>query len=357
MYWKQVRSQVYTRNAKENNAVLLITQNLLYRYFSQKLNQLVMMGAGVKEIEVLVGLITCQRPKLLSQLLESITSQTIFSTDIAVAVLVVDNDSEGSAASVVERYLDDFPCPVIYQVEEKKGIPYARNRVVEYAVQKKAQHIVFIDDDETAPPEWLDNLYNCIKKSGADAVKGCVKSVLPKGDIPGWAKCIKRKEWYSEDGKQIKGLSTNNVIFSTRLVNEMGLRFNEYFALTGGSDIEFFTRAAEGGSVHIVTNDATVHEYVHKSRLNLKWQFFRLYRIGAVSTYMAIKSKGYLYTFFRYFPKIILRLIAGPLLLCTAGLLHSPSRLLAVHFIGSSLGHILGFWGLLGSEYKNIHGN
>ena len=305
---------------------------------------------------ILVGIATYKRPKMLAQLLDSLAQQTIFNTDIKIEIVIVDNDKDQSAAVVFDQYSDKISCGMHYLNEMERGIPFARNKVLDHAIDGKAEYIAFIDDDETADPDWLLTLHQIITSKSVDAVQGPVISLLPE-DAPGWAIQESKKKSNRKEGEQREGLATNNIIFSSRLITEKGLRFNMSFALSGGSDIDFFQRAARLGSLHIWTNRALVYEKIPKTRLTLNWEFQRSFRVGATNTYSSVQQKGLGYGIKRYMPKIIARLLLGPIIFVTAGLLSAELRLLSVRWTGSALGHFLGFWGILGSEYSNIHGN
>jgi len=307
-------------------------------------------------LNILLGVITCKRPRMLADLLGSLAQQTIFNTDISVEIVIVDNDAGKSAASILEEYSGRFSCGMRYLTEEKRGIPFARNTVLEHAVKRQAEYIAFIDDDETADPDWLLTLYRIIKSEAVDAVQGPVIMILPE-DAPGWAIRGARKRSSRKEGAPQNALATNNVIFSSKLITEKGLRFDTGFALSGGSDIDFFQRSARLGCRHIWTNRALVYEKIPGSRLTLTWEFQRSFRVGATNTYSSLQQRGLGYCMKRYFLKIIARLLFGPLLLVTAGIFSAGMRLLAVRWTGSALGHFLGFFGLLGKEYTSIHGN
>lgn len=278
-------------------------------------------------------------------------------TTTKIETVIVDNDDQHSGLPVYNEFAAHFPCNLKYLPETRRGIPYARNRVIEYAIDCNAQHIAFIDDDETASPGWLAALFTVITTSGVDGVQGQVISLLPDADVPRWADIAKRKAWNKKEGEPRKGMSTNNVIFKTAIAKQSGLRFDERFALSGGSDIDFFNRSTEMGNNHIWTNTATVYEEIPHSRLTVRWQFQRLFRVGAATTYMSIRQKGHLYTLIRYLPKIVSRLVLGPLLLISIGMVWPKVFLTSVHWTGSAAGLISGFVGKLGREYSTIHGS
>ena len=305
---------------------------------------------------ILVGIATCKRPQMLGELLDSLAQQTILNIDIVVEIVIVDNHEDQSAAALFDQYSDKMRCGMQYLHETKRGIPFARNRVLDHAIYRQAEYIAFIDDDETAAPDWLLTMHQIITSRAVDAVQGPVISLLPE-DAPNWAIKDRKKKSNRTEGEPKGALSTNNVIFSSRLIVEKGLRFDKRFALSGGSDIDFFQRSARLGSCHIWTNRALVYEKIPRSRLSLKWELQRSFRVGATNTYSSVKQKGLGYGIKRYILKIIARLLLGPLILITAGIFSAKMRLLAIRWIGSAVGHFLGFFGILGSEYSNIHGD
>ena len=305
---------------------------------------------------ILVGIPTYKRPKMLANLLDSLAKQTILNTNIVVEIVIVDNDKDQGALTVFDKYSDKMHCRMQYLHEVKRGIPFARNKVLDHAIDRQAEFIAFIDDDETADPDWLLTLHQIITTKPVDAVQGPVISLLPE-NAPRWAIKDREKKSKRKEGEHKTTLATNNVMFSSRLIVEKGLRFDERFALSGGEDVDFFQRSARLGNCHIWTNRALVYEKIPETRLTLKWEFQRSYSVGATNTFSSVQQKGIGYGIKRYMLKVIARLLLGPLILFTAGLLSAQMRLLSVRWIGSALGHFLGFFGILGSEYSYIHGD
>ena len=259
---------------------------------------------------ILVGIATCKCPQMLGELLDSLAQQTILNTDIVVEIVIVDNDEDQSAATLFDQYSDKMRCGMQYLHETKRGIPFARNRVLDHAIYRQAEYIAFIDDDETAATDWLLTMHQIITSRAIDAVQGPVISLLPE-DAPNWAIKDRKKKSNRTEGEQKGALSTNNVIFSSRLIVEKGLRFDERFALSGGSDIDFFQRSERLGSCHIWTNRALVYEKIPRSRLSLKWELQRSFKVGATNTYSSVKQKSLDYGIKRYGLKIITRLLLG----------------------------------------------
>src|SRR5208282_1002266 len=82
-------------------------------------------GQGLMNISLCIA--TCHRSDRLHALLGDLITQQFPVHEI----IVVDNDADGSARLVVERYArDNPPCPIHYAIEPIRSIALARNRAV-----------------------------------------------------------------------------------------------------------------------------------------------------------------------------------------------------------------------------------
>jgi succinoglycan biosynthesis protein ExoM len=310
-------------------------------------------------LRIALGIITYKRPQMLQELLESIASQSIFQRqDVKVELVLVDNDPASSALSQFEQYRSQVEIPAFYYTEKRRGIPYARNTVLEHAKESGVDFVAFIDDDEVAAQDWLEQLFDVLTSLKVDGVQGPVVNRLPV-NAPRWAEKVygKQKHLKRNEGECKAVLSTNNVLFSMRLVTDCGLAFDEVYAQSGGSDADFFLRASRLGSTHVWTNRAIVYETVPISRLTQRWQFQRTFRGGAGNTFMYVRQHGVLAGIRRYWLKIPSRIVFGLIILASAGLFSGAIRILAIRRIASGVGHLSGFFGVLGSEYTKTHGN
>lgn len=106
---------------------------------------------------IAIAVITFRRPALLEALLDSLLAQELpAEEEYAVRIIVVDNDDEGSAFDVIKRAAEDSRYPVEAATEPEPGIPFAREKSVLLAWDDDA--LIFVDDDEVAPPGWLCTL-------------------------------------------------------------------------------------------------------------------------------------------------------------------------------------------------------
>ena len=100
---------------------------------------------------VCAGVCTIQRPEMLAKCLRSLAAQKNLD-GLDFKILVVDNDATPSSAHVVKAVSSSCPFPIHYYHEPKRGIPMARNRVLESASAIGADWLAFLDDDQRAFP-------------------------------------------------------------------------------------------------------------------------------------------------------------------------------------------------------------
>jgi succinoglycan biosynthesis protein ExoM len=239
---------------------------------------------------IVIAIITYKRPDSLATTLRSL--QSLILPDCKVKALVVDNDIECSAKETVETYQPHLPFPLEYRMEPEKGIPYARNRVLEACVND--DYIAFIDDDDTATSSWLISLYDTARRYYVDVVKGQVFYLFPSGhehlaalDI--FAPVAK------PTGTRLLSAWSNNVLFSTNIYKDSKLRFDADFAGSGGSDSHFFSTAFEQGAKIVMCAEAIVYSDVTLARTRGQWLAKRHLRVGAAMTVSDMKRRGFFY--------------------------------------------------------------
>ena len=242
-------------------------------------------------VSITVAIVTYRRPERLSQTLASLRAIVLL-PQMSVRLLVVDNDKASSAWKIVEAMRASMPFPVEYVVEPIPGIPQARNRALAEAID--SDYIAFIDDDDIADPHWLVELYRAAQAFNAQVVKGQVIYRFPPGE-----KRLTALDIFSPvllpSGSELDNAWTNNVIFSTWIFRHTGLRFDQSFTHTGGSDSHFFSMAKEAGAKIVLSNEAIVYSDIAGERTGWKWLARRHMRIGATMTMSDMKRSGLLY--------------------------------------------------------------
>lgn len=273
--------------------------------------------APPRRISVCVA--TYRRPQKLALLLADLARQSLPPCE----VIVVDNDPAGSALSVVERMrASGAPGRWVYASESQQNISLARNRSIMLARQ---EWLAFVDDDERAPATWLQGLADCAGAYAADGVLGPVLPVLPE-DAAEWLQRGGLHEWpRMPTGTVVPAnrLRFGNVLLRREhLIRQPG-PFDPAFGLTGGEDGDLLNRLRQAGARIIWCDEAWVQEPVDRSRLKLRWLWWRALRggqdharhllLGRYGQKNAIQRLGY---FARAVGQV---LVAGILALITVG--------------------------------------
>lgn len=229
---------------------------------------------------ILIGVSTTERLDGLDRLLEVLATAT--SPADGVDVAVVDNAPSDDTHRVVERAAARTGRQIAYLAESEPGIPFARNACVRAALERGANALIFIDDDEWPASGWLEALLATWRRTEADIVVGPAKAVLP-ADAPGWARHsgVFDKDRNLPDGAAVRTAYSYNTLVSRHALETLGPTFDAAFRYTGASDHHYFKQAAAAGLRSVWSADALVYEEVDPGRVRLAWVVKRGYRIGA----------------------------------------------------------------------------
>jgi glucosyl-dolichyl phosphate glucuronosyltransferase len=140
-------------------------------------------------IDITVLLCTYNRSQRLGETLESLVFQSL-PESLCWEILVVDNNSADETRQVVEGFQRRYQNRVRYLFEPKQGISHARNAAIREAA---GDILAFIDDDETATPNWLQNLTMNLH---SDEWAGAGGRVLPPSSFspPPW---LLKTSWFA----------------------------------------------------------------------------------------------------------------------------------------------------------------
>ncbi len=234
--------------------------------------------------------------------------------NFAVTLAVADNDQAPSSQPVVEEFRKECPFPVCYIHEPRRGIPMARNRILAEALALKADWVAFIDDDQTASPDWLIKLIEAAKRHDADAVQPKIIDRYPE-PLPFWA-AVKSTASHSDNRDEVivkNSVGTGGTLFSARLIDpdHFGLLFDERLALAGGEDSDFFWRATQLGAKVLRSNAVAVIDEVSPTRLTYRRQVLRGLAHGGQKVFRHRYKSGYISALSRYIPISLARIFRG----------------------------------------------
>ncbi|MCA9245119.1 MAG: glycosyltransferase, partial [Phycisphaerales bacterium] len=304
-----------------------------------------------------VSILVCtfRRPEGLTRLLESLGKlQWRRERPPRVEVVVVDNDPAGAAKPVCESARATCSLDIRYVKEPRHGIPYARNASVA-AMAADATYCVFVDDDETVEPLWLDELLRVAEAERADVVAGRVEArflaVAPK-----W---VERGGFHQQTrfptGATLDRAYTNNTLVCCEALRAMPALFDERMQFSGGSDTHFFRRMYRAGFRIVSADDAIVYDWFPESRMTARWIWQRAFRIGASSAFIerdfcgrwgaapvCLAVGGY---------RVLKGIVTIPL-----GLLGFERFVRAVRHVCYGAGLISGWFGVKYGEYRRVHG-
>jgi succinoglycan biosynthesis protein ExoM len=233
----------------------------------------------MKKIAVII--ITYRRPQGLHDLLTELVKQkyTEGVDTPYVTAIVVDNDKEATASTVVKDFVNANNLSVNYIHETRQGIPVARNTGLA-AVPEDFDFFCFIDDDEWPDEYWLNGLLKTQLLNNSDCVLGAVIPIFPK-NAPNWI--LKSRifdSWRFADNARLKEAASNNVLVSNSFIRQHNHKFDERMRMTGGSDYRFFKQANDLGMKINWSDNALVYEEVPMTRLTIKWLVQRQFRLG-----------------------------------------------------------------------------
>ncbi|GGD12986.1 glycosyltransferase family 2 protein [Aquisalinus flavus] len=208
---------------------------------------------------------------------------------VSLRIIIADNDEGGSAEPLAVALSARIETPLIYVHAPARNISIARNACLDEAT---GDYIAFIDDDETAPPDWLGQLLRVAEHGPFDAVFGpSIARYRP--DDPAW---IVARDYHSNiplarDGVVETG-HTSNALIRRQAPAFDGLRFDIAKGLTGGEDTDYFFRAHRAGASMGIAAAAMVFEPVEPSRLTWDWLSKRRFRAGQSYGYHARAEGG-----------------------------------------------------------------
>lgn len=197
-------------------------------------------------------------------------------------VLVVDNDPAGSALAMA----GDFPADRVRIVHEPvPGIVAARNRALDES--READVLVFIDDDELPEAGWLAAMVATWEDTRAAAVAGPVISTFaedPDPFVTSGAFFVRRR---LPTGTDLTIAASGNLLLDLGQVRALGVRFDDRFAMSGGSD-SLFTRELHQRGARMVWCDVPVYDVVPATRANRRWVLQRALRSGNAASRIEI---------------------------------------------------------------------
>jgi len=213
-------------------------------------------------------------------------------SDEQVSIVVVDNDSDRSAAEVLEHYRRDGRFYIEAKYQPKRGLSSARNAALDSSFVIASDFFAFVDDDEIPTPDWIQMLLNASVDPVRSIVVGPVEPIFD-APPPAWMISGAFFSKRCDTSKDVHSGHTSNVLIRTSILKETGVRFDESLNLVGGEDVLFFHALRMQGYSVFCSPQAVVRERISTSRASLSWMRRRWLRAGATEARLRnYSSKG-----------------------------------------------------------------
>lgn len=238
-------------------------------------------------VDVSIVVATYDRPALLSDTLMSVLAQRN-RRGLALEIVVIDNHPSQNGAPVVQRLEASAPFAVRYVADPVRNMSALRNRGF---AEAQGAWVAFIDDDEVAAHDWLDELIGAALDAKADIAVGPRLAKFGSGKPPAYdptgSQFIRDLHLpdrsliplTGQDGKPQFGLGTGNSLFDMQACfpkrqPPMRLEFGD----AGGEDAELFVRLHRAGKKIVWAANAFVTETVPPHRTYVSYRLIRTRR-------------------------------------------------------------------------------
>lgn len=230
-------------------------------------------------MRVAVYICTYKRNLPLAKMLESLeVAARNAEPDVELGVIVIDDNADGSAESVVTESDLSFPLGLHYRFVGAGNIATARNAGLEAAMEI-GDWVAMVDDDQVVVPEWLAELTRVQRQHDADAVTAPVYARFPD-DSPSWLLDQPFADLWGTpkkpDGCEATDLQTaNSMIRTSFLRDNPGVRFQRDLGEIGGEDMVFYRAALDAGLRARYSRNAVNWELEPAERATYRYQLRR----------------------------------------------------------------------------------
>lgn len=282
---------------------------------------------------------TLRRPDSLERALRSLLAQTGVESRLT-AIVVADNDPQGSAAEVVERLSRAAPVPLVYVHAPVPGVATARNAGL---AATSAPLIAFLDDDEAASPGWLASLLAGMQHTGADVVFGPIRGRVP--DDAGWARAYLER-FFGREGPATTTLipepyGCGNSLMRRAVALQGAAPFDTAMDQSGGEDDVLFAGVRARSGRFGWAADAWVDEFAPRHRATLRYALTRAFAYGQSPSQAAAARRDWPGVA-RWMAVGAVQTVVRGLKLAPLWIIRSPRRAEAMDGVAKGLGKV--FW-------------
>lgn len=220
------------------------------------------------------------------------------------------------------------------------------------------RHLLVIDDDEIAEPDWLERMCATQESLDADIVGGPQVPTFADAANRKWARHPVFAPPYERTGAVPALYSSGNLLLTRAVLEAMGPPFLDLqFNFMGGGDSDFLSRSAQRGFRLAWCAEAAVLETVPARRVEASWIRARSLRNGIISTLVEKKKRaGTPFGGSMVLLKSLALLAASPLR-GAARLVRTGSPAIGLYPIYVALGRVLAEFGYANEQYRQPEKN
>lgn len=234
---------------------------------------------------------TFRRPEGLEIALNSLMSQS--AGDLAMEIIVADNDPKGSAMTFVIKFAKTAQIKVRYLHVPEPGVSNARNGALDAA---KGRYLAFLDDDQEAGKDWLKTLLSISIKY--EAALAFVPTIAR---IPGQSKYdAYLTDFFSRYGNEIEEgvipefYGCGNSLLDTHLCELPVPPFSVDLNESGGEDDLLFSELQSQGIKVAWSRAARCHEDIRPHRATPEYIKQRSIAFGQGPVQIAADSNNHI---------------------------------------------------------------
>lgn len=202
--------------------------------------------------------------------------------------LVIDNGCRDGTVELLanRRWPEKWRVRVVR--EEKLGLSNARNRAI---AESQGEYVIFMDDDETADPDWLCAFERLIMARNPDAFGGQIK-VLFEDTRPAWLKDellgflgeLNRSDEITSLTDPYTSFYGGNFGFRKQVCEVVGgfdaMLGRKGVDNTGGEEVDFYRRLLDAGFKVWWTPEAIIHHRIQAAKLERGYFLDLHFRMG-----------------------------------------------------------------------------
>jgi GT2 family glycosyltransferase len=211
--------------------------------------------------------------------------------------LIIDNGCRDATPELLARHAWPTGWQVRVVREEKLGLSNARNRAI---TEAEGEYVIFMDDDETADPNWLCAFERLIQDKQPDAFGGRIRVLFEdmrppwlKDELLGFLGELNRFETIApliESGTSFFGgnFGVRRSVCATvgGFDSMLGRKGSDN---TGGEEVDFYRRLLAAGFKVWWTPEAVIHHRIQATKLERTYFLDLHYRMGRME---AIRQRG-----------------------------------------------------------------